>query len=64
MTRYGIKDLGMAKITAGIYETNIGSAKALLKAGFKLEATIPSHVICDGQRVASQLYGFDAPLLT
>ncbi len=64
VARYGIEELGMAKITAGIYETNIGSAKALLKAGFTLEATIPSHVICDGQRIASQLYGLDAPLRT
>ncbi len=64
VARYGIEELGMAKITAGIYETNIGSAKALLKAGFTLEATISSHVICDGQRIASQLYGLDAPLRT
>ena len=59
----GIEELGLAKITAGVYETNIGSAKALEKAGFKLEATIPSHVICDGQRIASQLYGLDAQQL-
>jgi ribosomal-protein-alanine N-acetyltransferase len=62
MARYGIEELGMAKITAGIYETNIGSAKALLKAGFILEATVSSHVICDGRRIASQIYGLDAPL--
>ncbi|MBC2770591.1 GNAT family N-acetyltransferase [Pusillimonas minor] len=64
VARYGIEELGMAKITAGIYETNIGSAKALLKAGFKLEATISSHVICNGRRLASQLYGLDAPVRT
>ena len=63
VARYGIEELGLAKITAGVYETNIGSAKALEKAGFKLEATIPSHVICDGQRIASQLYGLDAQQL-
>ena len=60
VARYGIEELGMAKITAGIYETNIGSARTLLKAGFSLEATIPSHVICDDRRIASQLYGLDA----
>ena len=60
VARYGIEELGMAKITAGIYETNIGSAKALLKAGFTLQATIPSHVICDNQRIASQIYGLDS----
>jgi ribosomal-protein-alanine N-acetyltransferase len=64
VARYGIEELGMAKITAGIYETNIGSAKALLKAGFTLESTISSHIIFNGQRIASQLYGLDAPLST
>lgn len=55
--RYCFSELGLAKITAGVYETNIGSAKALLNAGFDLEATIPSHVICDGHRIASMIYG-------
>ena len=64
VVRYGIEELGLAKITAGIYETNIGSAKALLKAGFKLEATISSHVIFNRRRIASQLFGLDAPLRT
>jgi ribosomal-protein-alanine N-acetyltransferase len=61
VARYCIEELGIAKITAGIYETNIGSAKALLKAGFKLDATISSHVICGGRRIASQIYGREAP---
>ena len=55
--RYGFDELGLAKITAGLYETNKGSAKALLNAGFSHEATIPSHVICEGQRIASLLFG-------
>lgn len=59
--RYGFEELGLAKITAGVYETNTGSAKALLKAGFVHEATISSHVICDGQRIASVMYGLDRP---
>jgi RimJ/RimL family protein N-acetyltransferase len=59
VARYGMEQHGLSKITAGCYDTNIGSAKALLKAGFKLEATIPSHCICEGRRVASQLFGLD-----
>jgi RimJ/RimL family protein N-acetyltransferase len=55
--RYGFEELGLAKITAGLYETNIGSAKALLNAGFVHEATIPSHVVCEGRRIASVMYG-------
>lgn len=57
--RYGFENLGLAKITAGVYETNKGSAKALLNAGFVHEATIPSHVVCEGRRIASVMYGLD-----
>ena len=43
--RYGFEELELEKITAGVYENNTSSAKALLKAGFVHEATIPSHVM-------------------
>jgi RimJ/RimL family protein N-acetyltransferase len=59
IARYGMETLGLQKITAGIYETNRGSAKALLNAGFKLEAKITSNIICDGKRIASEMYGLD-----
>jgi [ribosomal protein S5]-alanine N-acetyltransferase len=61
LSRYGHDCLGLGKIKAGCYETNVGSAKALLKAGFTHEATISSDVICDGKRVASWLFGFNRP---
>ena len=32
--RFGIEELGLAKITNGIGETNIGSAKALLNPDY------------------------------
>ncbi len=54
---YGLEELGLEKITAGCYETNIGSTKALLKAGFSYEARISNHVVSDGVRVASLIYG-------
>ncbi len=57
--RYGFGNLGLAKITAGVYETNKGSAKALLNAGFVHEATISSHVVWEGRRIASLIYGLD-----
>jgi ribosomal-protein-alanine N-acetyltransferase len=57
--RYGFEELGLAKITAGVYETNKSSATALLKAGFIHEATISSHVVCEGRRIASLIYGLD-----
>jgi RimJ/RimL family protein N-acetyltransferase len=59
LSRYGLDELHLDKITSGCYETNIGSAKALLKAGFTQEARIPLHVIVEGRRVASLLFGLD-----
>ena len=48
--------LNLAKIGAGCYETNLGSMKALLKAGFLQVATIPNDVVSGGVRVASHLF--------
>lgn len=59
VARFGLDDLGLKKIKAGCYEANIGSAKALLKAGFEHEATVPLDSICDGRRVASLLFGMN-----
>ncbi len=55
--RYCFEDLGLEKITAGVYDTNKGSAKALLKAGFMHEATISSYVIFEGRRIDSSIFG-------
>lgn len=57
MARYAFETLHLAKLTAGCYAGHIGSAKAFLKAGFSLEATLPSHLIFEGQRVDKQVFG-------
>ena len=59
VSRHGFDVLGLAKITAGCYETNQGSAKALQKAGFVHQATIPSLFVFENRRVASLIYGLD-----
>ena len=59
LSEYGLDQLGLEKITAGCYATNVGCAKALLKAGFVQEATIPSDVVFEGCRVASLLFGMN-----
>lgn len=59
VAEYGLGRLGLRKITSGCYETNVGSARALLKAGFVHEATILNHVAFEGTRVASLLFGLD-----
>jgi RimJ/RimL family protein N-acetyltransferase len=59
--RFGFIELGLHKITAGVYENNVASEKTLIKSGFLHEATISSHVIFEGQRIGSKLFGIKAP---
>lgn len=55
--QFGFEELDLKKITAGCYQNNTGSSKALIKSGFEQEATLVSQSICDGQRVNSLLFG-------
>lgn len=43
LTKFGFQTLGLKKITAGCYGKNKSSVKAFLKAGYKVEACLPSH---------------------
>lgn len=47
---YGLEDLGLFKIIAGCYASNAGSAKALINAGFQLEAVLKNHWLVEGRR--------------
>lgn len=58
VSQYGLKHLGLEKITAGCYATNLASSRALAKAGFSHDATLPNQVICEGRRIDSWLFGF------
>lgn len=49
LTRFAHRTLGLAKVTSGCYGMNIGSAKALEKAGYVREACLASHWLCDGE---------------
>jgi RimJ/RimL family protein N-acetyltransferase len=48
IARLAASDLGLRKLTAGCYASNIGSAKAFFKAGFHEEARRPAHFLLDG----------------
>lgn len=48
---------GIKKITAGAYENNIGSIKALEKCGFVKEGYRKEQVIKDGVRFGTYLFG-------
>jgi len=43
------EDLKLRKLTAGCYASNIGSAKAFVKAGFHEEARRAAHCLVDGR---------------
>lgn len=58
---YGIDDLHLAKITAGCYSCNVGSAKAFLNAGFEQEAVLKEQYICDGRRVDRYCFSYLNP---
>ena len=51
-------DLGIQKVTAGAYENNPGSIRALLKAGFVEEGYRPQQAVFDGARIGTYIFGF------
>jgi [ribosomal protein S5]-alanine N-acetyltransferase len=57
-SQYAISRLRVAKLTAGCYASNRGSARALEKAGFTQEAHLPEHVSTGGVREDVLLFGF------
>lgn len=50
MAEYALQGLHLEKITAGCYASNVGSMKALLKAGFHVEGTLAAHWVLDVAR--------------
>jgi len=62
MSRYGFDQLGLHKLTAGCYSTNMASARAFEKAGFVIEAIRPSHFLQDGVFVDYVMLGLVNPV--
>ena len=50
-------DLGLRKLSAGCYATNVGSKRAFEKAGFAIEAVRTAHYLLDGQPEDAVLLG-------
>lgn len=57
LANFALMELGLSKITAGVYEANIGSQKALIKAGFVLEGRQKSQWSIDDMRQDNLLFG-------
>ncbi|MCM3901019.1 MAG: GNAT family N-acetyltransferase [Pyrinomonadaceae bacterium] len=55
--RYAFTDLHLRRLTAHVFESNVGSARVLEKNGFKLEGRLRKHVSKDGQLLDGRLYG-------
>lgn len=55
LSDWAFAELGLEKLTAGAYETNIGSIRAFQRAGFHIEATRARHYVCGDEMVDAVL---------
>ena len=55
--KYAFEQLGLLKLVAHVFELNIGSARVLEKAGFKLEGRLRKHFRKDGKLLDARIYG-------
>ncbi len=53
ITQWGFDTLELERIEAGCYDTNLGSLRAFLKAGYSVEGFFRSRVVCAGSRIGS-----------
>jgi len=58
LTQHCISNLGLKKLTAGCYEPNVGSYRALEKSGFVVEGKLRSHSEFNGERTDVLLLGY------
>jgi [ribosomal protein S5]-alanine N-acetyltransferase len=49
--KYGLKTIGVAKLTAGCYANNLGSVRAFENNGFERDALLRAEYVCEGRRV-------------
>lgn len=54
---YAFSKLNLHRLNAGIYENNLGSIKAFLKAGFKEEGTIIKSRFFNGKYINEKIFG-------
>ena len=53
ITSWGFNELELEKIEAGCYDSNMGSLRAFLKAGYQVEGYLRKNIVLDGQRIGS-----------
>jgi [ribosomal protein S5]-alanine N-acetyltransferase len=57
VTRIAREELGLRRLTAGCYASNLGSERAFAKAGFAVEARRPDHFLLDNRPEGFTLMG-------
>jgi [ribosomal protein S5]-alanine N-acetyltransferase len=57
VSRYSFEKLGALKLSAGMYEQNVGSYTAFLKAGYRPEGYRVAHCTLEGDRANTLLVG-------
>lgn len=62
LTEFAFRKLGLHKVTAGCYASNVGSAKAFAKAGFTREGARLQQYFSDGGYVDEILLGRVRPV--
>ncbi len=50
-TRFAFEELGLVKLTAGVYEPNVASLRAFLRAGYREAGRLRLHRVSEGGRV-------------
>lgn len=59
--RFAFKTLGLRRVTAGCYGSNLGSVRAFEKVGFDVEGRRPAHLFDEGEYVEKILLGLSRP---
>lgn len=55
---FGLNNLGLAKLTAGCYAGNVGSARAFEKCGFQREAVLKSEYVSGERRLDGYRFAY------
>jgi ribosomal-protein-alanine N-acetyltransferase len=55
--RYAFEELKVVRLTAHVFDFNIGSSRVLEKNGFKLEGILRQHCRKDGKLIDARFYG-------
>ena len=59
-SQHALEVLALQRLTAGCYDTNLGSMRAFIKAGYRHEGTLADYWQCDGRSVGQVLMGLSS----